>query len=610
MADNTRLSAGTADGVIVAGAVLSFGGDSALHQVISGGFLTGSEGSWAYTLSAAGTGVDSAGVQRVSLATDVALPAGDNNIGNVDIVTLPAGNLGARAMVASLSTTIATDDTHFGAVGAASDADGVVHGQLRYIGENIDEVHIPVDSIDAIASWAASTDASGIAQETDNVPSHAITTSLSIAKTGTATSEASYGKTLGATVDASVLAGDALALFYVRHTTWTNVTNVFVRLGTDASNYVEFGFDPADFSTTLWTQVTIQLHEGSQTGTGLDLANIDYAAFGFTTTASGNTVSDVFFNAVEIHSVSTSDVSITSDVSASTVRVSKIGSNSNQTAATGAGAVTSGTQRNTLASDDPAVVSLALLDNAVSGAGYNITQFGGAAVPIGGGTEAGALRVTIANDSTGVVTVDGAVVATGVATDGAAFSGKFHPVGGVDGGGDAYLWLVNASGIGSVNVASFPQALLDQQVSASSLSVTPATDIAAQTYIGDVANIARATGGASFFKSIDLDESEEQIKGSAATFYGGIVMNLKASVLYLKIYDALAANVTVGTTAPDLTIPIPTQGDTNGAGFVIPIPACGLQFATGLTVACTTGIADNDNGAPGANECAVALWFE
>lgn len=50
--------------------------------------------------------------------------------------------LGAAAMVAASPVTLATDDTHYGAVGAASDVDGVVHGQLRYIGEAV--ANIPV----------------------------------------------------------------------------------------------------------------------------------------------------------------------------------------------------------------------------------------------------------------------------------------------------------------------------------------------------------------------------------------------------------------------------------------------------------------------------------
>ena len=57
--------------------------------------------------------------------------------------------------------------------------------------------------------------------------------------------------------------------------------------------------------------------------------------------------------------------------------------------------------------DGAALTALQLIDNAVSGAGFNITQFGGAAVPIGAGLEATAIRVTFPTDGTGVVTLTG-----------------------------------------------------------------------------------------------------------------------------------------------------------------------------------------------------------
>jgi len=47
-------------------------------------------------------------------------------------------DLGTGAMAVSQPITLATDDTQYGAVGAASDVDGNVHGQLRYIGEAVD----------------------------------------------------------------------------------------------------------------------------------------------------------------------------------------------------------------------------------------------------------------------------------------------------------------------------------------------------------------------------------------------------------------------------------------------------------------------------------------
>jgi len=56
--------------------------------------------------------------------------------------------------------------------------------------------------------------------------------------------------------------------------------------------------------------------------------------------------------------------------------------------------------------DGAALTALQLIDNAVSGSGFNISQFAGATVPIGAGVEATALRVTLATDSTGVVSID------------------------------------------------------------------------------------------------------------------------------------------------------------------------------------------------------------
>jgi hypothetical protein len=123
-------------------------------------------------------------------------------------------------------------------------------------------------------------------------------------------------------------------------------------------------------------------------------------------------------------------------------------------------------------------------------------------------------------------------------------------------------------------------------------------------------NVAQATGGCTIFRSLDVDESEDEVKATAGTLYGGIVMNMTAAVLYLKFYNAAAAAVTVGTTTPVMTMPIPTLATTNGAGFTLPIPSCGIQFDTGICVAVTTALADADTGAPGANSVIVNLWYE
>ena len=119
---------------------------------------------------------------------------------------------------------------------------------------------------------------------------------------------------------------------------------------------------------------------------------------------------------------------------------------------------------------------------------------------------------------------------------------------------------------------------------------------------------ARTSGGTTLYKNIDVDETEDQVKATAGQVYWIHAINLSAGVRYLKLYNATAAAVTVGTTVPDLTFPIPTQGDTNGAGFLFSVPN-GIEFTTAITIASTTGVADNDSGAPGANDVVVNLGY-
>jgi hypothetical protein len=135
------------------------------------------------------------------------------------------------------------------------------------------------------------------------------------------------------------------------------------------------------------------------------------------------------------------------------------------------------------------------------------------------------------------------------------------------------------------------------------------TSIAAgSNLIGNVGIGVRTSGGTSIFRSLDLDETEEEIKGSAGQVYWIHCINLASSKRYLKFYDATAASVTVGTTTPVLTFVIPTQGDTNGTGFVLTVPM-GIPFATAITAAATTGLADNDTGAPSANDVVINVGY-
>ena len=115
-------------------------------------------------------------------------------------------------------------------------------------------------------------------------------------------------------------------------------------------------------------------------------------------------------------------------------------------------------------------------------------------------------------------------------------------------------------------------------------------------------------GWANKYRNIDVDESEDTVKAGLITLGGIHCMNMSASVIYLKLYDALAANVTVGTTTPDWTFPVTTLGTTDGAGFIQEFGDRGVRFTTGLVIAATTDI--GGNGAPGANEVIVNAWHD
>ena len=110
------------------------------------------------------------------------------------------------------------------------------------------------------------------------------------------------------------------------------------------------------------------------------------------------------------------------------------------------------------------------------------------------------------------------------------------------------------------------------------------------------------------YYNLDVDETEDAVKASSGRMYWLHAMNLSNGVRYLKFYNATTANVTVGTTSPVLSMPIPTLATTNGMGFTMHFPN-GLYFDTAITVAAVTGLADNSTGAPGANEVVINLGY-
>lgn len=181
----------------------------------------------------------------------------------------------------------------------------------------------------------------------------------------------------------------------------------------------------------------------------------------------------------------------------------------------------------------------------------------------GSGTATGALRVELPTNGTGVVGLNAGTNAIG----------KLAANSGVD--------------IGDVDVTSIS---------------------AGTNNIGNVGLIGRTTGGMTIFKSIDLDESEEEVKATAGQVFSISAFNHTAAPLFLKFYNLTAANTTVGSSTPVATFTVPGNADSDGAGFVWNNPI-GLAFGTAISAAVTTAIADADTGAPAANACSVVIGY-
>ena len=266
-------------------------------------------------------------------------------------------------------------------------------------------------------------------------------------------------------------------------------------------------------------------------------------------------------------------------------------------------------------------VNLGATDNAVldaiaaSVAGTVTVDWGGTVPPIGAGTEAAALRVTVATDSTGVLTVDGTVTANLSATDNAVLDTINTAVVATQAAVEGTLTVgshaVTNAGTFATQIdgaALTALQLIDNIVSGSEAQVDVVAALPAGTnLIGDVGLGVRTSGGCSIFRSIDLDEGAlEVVKGSAGQIYHIAAFNSTAAPLFVKIYNATSG--TIGTGTPVLTYMVPANADSDGAGFILSVPQ-GIAFATGISVGCSTAIADADTGAPGANACSINILY-
>ena len=121
------------------------------------------------------------------------------------------------------------------------------------------------------------------------------------------------------------------------------------------------------------------------------------------------------------------------------------------------------------------------------------------------------------------------------------------------------------------------------------------------------ANVTNANGNPIAKRVSALSITVVQVKGTALATNGGLYLlqcgNTNASEAYVQVFSVPSASVTLGTTAPDYSVPIAA---TSTGGFSMAMP---IQFTggtnTGLSVAATT-TATGSTALGAALDCNVA----
>ncbi len=104
----------------------------------------------------------------------------------------------------------------------------------------------------------------------------------------------------------------------------------------------------------------------------------------------------------------------------------------------------------------------------------------------------------------------------------------------------------------------------------------------------------------------DADETEVAINAAGGEIWLIEASNNSTGDVFVQLFDALLADVIVGTTAPTWSFFVP-PGDGTNAGAMDKALAIGLSFDIGIVVAVTTGPADS--GAPAANDVVLNIGW-
>lgn len=236
--------------------------------------------------------------------------------------------------------------------------------------------------------------------------------------------------------------------------------------------------------------------------------------------------------------------------------------------------------------------------------GSSVTQpVSAASLPLPTGASTAAKQPALGTAGTAsadVITVQGIASMTAIKVDGSAVT---QPVSGTFWQATQPVSLASVPSHAVTNAGTFAV----QAAQSGTWTVQPGNTQNTTAWL--VTQVPATSGGLLVFRSLDLDETEEEVKGSAGQVYGVWFTNTATTTRWLKFYNATAANVTVGTTTPIITLGLPGNTSDDIAGVLMG-GEHGIAFGTAITAAVTTGFADNDTGAPGANDVIINIFYK
>ncbi len=105
----------------------------------------------------------------------------------------------------------------------------------------------------------------------------------------------------------------------------------------------------------------------------------------------------------------------------------------------------------------------------------------------------------------------------------------------------------------------------------------------------------------SIYRNLDLGVTGQIVKATPGTLFTWYLANDASTVRFVKVYDKATAPTQADT--PVMTLPVPATSAANVA------LDSGLAFVNGISLRGTTGVADNDTGAPSTNDIIVNLGY-